>query len=141
MASGRHRRVGGARAQDTMTEPHLGELLFDDLDPALLMQRIVDQAHALVGGCEGAAIMRRHGDELHTVSAAGVSVRHVGRPIALRSSLSGLAIASGELLYSDDIRVDARVAPEVRNDPASRSMLSVPLRRGEEVIGVLIIVS
>src|SRR5579875_2758314 len=124
-----------------MTEPDLGELIFDDLDPALLMQRIVDEAHALVGGCDGAAIMRCHGEALETVSASGVTARHVGRSIPVRTSLSGLAIARGELQYSDDMTVDARVAPEIRADPLARSLLSVPLRRGEEVIGVLVIVS
>ncbi|HLI58785.1 MAG TPA: EAL domain-containing protein [Solirubrobacteraceae bacterium] len=124
-----------------MTEPHLGELIFDDLDPALLMQRIVDEAHALVGSCDGAAIMRCHGEALETVSAAGVTARHVGRSIPMRTSLSGLAIARGELQYSDDMTVDARVSPEIRADPLARSLLSVPLRRGEEVIGVLVIVS
>src|SRR5579875_2078153 len=124
-----------------MTEPDLGELIFDDVDPALLMQRIVDEARSLVGGCDGAAIMRRHGDELLTVSAAGVTAHHVGKSIPVENSLSGLAIACGELLHSDDVRGDERVAPAVRADPLARSLLSAPLRRGDEVIGVLIIVS
>lgn len=124
-----------------MTEPDLGELIFDDVDPALLMQRIVDQARSLVGGCDGAAIMRRHGDDLLTVSAAGVTAHHVGKSIPLGNSLSGLAIACGELLHSDDVRTDERVAPAVRADPDARSLLSAPLRRGDEVIGVLIIIS
>lgn len=124
-----------------MTEPDLGELIFDDVDPALLMQRIVDQARSLVGGCDGAAIMRRHGSDLLTVSAAGVTAHHVGKSIPLDHSLSGLAIACGELLHSDDVRGDERVAPAVRTDPDARSLLSAPLRRGEEVIGVLIIIS
>jgi EAL domain-containing protein (putative c-di-GMP-specific phosphodiesterase class I) len=124
-----------------MTEPDLGELIFDDVDPALLMQRIVDEARALVGGCDGAAIMRRHGEDLLTVSAAGVSAHHVGKSIPLGSSLSGLAIARGKLLHSDDVRTDERVASVVRADPITRSLLSAPLRRGDEVIGVLIIVS
>jgi EAL domain-containing protein (putative c-di-GMP-specific phosphodiesterase class I) len=124
-----------------MTEPDLGELIFDDVDPALLMQRIVDEARSLVGGCDGAAIMRRQGDDLLTISAAGVSARHVGKSIPLGNSLSGLAIACGELLHSDDVRGDERVAPAVRADPIARSLLSAPLRRGDEVIGVLIIVS
>ncbi len=124
-----------------MNEPDLGELIFDDVDPALLMQRIVDEARSLVGGCDGAAIMRRHGDDLLTVSAAGVTAHHVGKSIPLDNSLSGLAIACGELLHSDDVRSDKRVAPAVRSDPDARSLLSAPLRRGEEVIGVLIIIS
>ena len=115
-----------------MTEPDLGELIFDDVDPALLMQRIVDEARSLVGGCDGAAIMRRHGDDLLTVSAAGASRRHVGRSIPLGNSLSGLAIACGELLHSDDVRSDERVAPAVRADPIARSLLSAPLRRYTE---------
>lgn len=128
-------------ANDTMTEPDLGELIFDDLDPALLMQRIVDEARALVGGCDGAAIMRCHGDELQTVSATGMTLRHVGRSIPARSSLSGLAIARGVLQYSDDTGADERVAPELRADPMARSLLSAPLHRGDEVIGVLVVVS
>ena len=124
-----------------MTEPDLGELIFDDVDPALLMQRIVDQAHALVGGCDGAAIMRCHGDELQTVSAAGITLHHVGRSIPLANSLSGLAIARGELLHTDDVRCDERISAEGRSDPVTRSLLSAPLRRGDEAIGVLVIVS
>jgi EAL domain-containing protein (putative c-di-GMP-specific phosphodiesterase class I) len=124
-----------------MTEPDLGELIFDDVDPALLMQRIVDEACSLVGGCDGAAIMRCHGDRLMTVSAAGASVDHVGRSIPLESSLSGLAIARDELLHSDDVRCDERVTPTLRADLLARSLLSAPLRRGGQVIGVLIIIS
>jgi EAL domain-containing protein (putative c-di-GMP-specific phosphodiesterase class I) len=133
--------LGALRSGDVMNEPDLAELIFDDLDPALLMQRIVDGAHALVGGCDGAAILRCHGDQLLTVSAAGLAVGHVGHSIPLRNSLSELAIARGELLHSDDVHDDERVAPSLQADPLARSLLSVPLRRGEEVIGVLIVIS
>lgn len=124
-----------------MPELNLGELIFADVDPALLMQRIVDETYALVGGCDGAAIMRCHGDELLLVSAAGGVAEHVGRSVPLGRSLSGLSIARGQLLHSDDIRDDERVLPAFRDDPRVRSMLSVPLRRGPEVLGVLVVTS
>ena len=123
-----------------MTEPDLGRMIYRDVDPTLLMQRIVEQASRLVDRCDGVAILTSGGGELRTVCATGVSLEHVGGTLPIDGSLSGLAVLRGELLHSADIRIDDRVDPRMRVAPG-RSMLAVPLRHGSEVIGVLVLVS
>jgi EAL domain-containing protein (putative c-di-GMP-specific phosphodiesterase class I)/putative methionine-R-sulfoxide reductase with GAF domain len=127
-----------------MTEPDLGRTICSDLDPRLLMQRIVEETNSLVPGASGSAILIHHDGLLRTVSAAGVTgghVGHVGQVIVAGGSLSGMAMAQGRLLWSDDVTVDERVAPDLRDDPQARSQLTVPLRRGAQMLGVLVIVS
>src|SRR5581483_8674506 len=105
------------------------------------MQRIVDEAQALVPCASGVAIVMDDGGRLIPVCGAGIGVDHIGRVATIDSTLSGASLTSGEIVVCDDIAADGRVDPGLRADPRAASMLAIPLRHDGRAIGLLVMVS
>ncbi len=124
-----------------MPDTKLEHIVGSTADPRLLMQRIVDEAQALIPCASGVAIVMDDGGRLIPVSAAGIGVDHIGRVAAVDSTLSGGSLASGEIVICDDISANERVDPGLRADPRAASLLSIPLRRDGQPIGLLVMVS
>ncbi|HEY3776386.1 MAG TPA: EAL domain-containing protein [Solirubrobacteraceae bacterium] len=124
-----------------MPETKLEHIVGSTADPRLLMQRIVDEAQALIPCASGVAIVMDDGGRLIPVSGAGIGVDHIGRVAAIDSTLSGSSLASGEIVICHDISANERVDPGLRADPRAASLLSVPLRRDGHPIGLLVMVS
>jgi EAL domain-containing protein (putative c-di-GMP-specific phosphodiesterase class I) len=101
------------------------------------MQRIVQQALALVKAAEGSAVELLVNGELCYVCAAGSLADFVGLRLDPSASLSGLAVQTGRTQRCDDSEVDPRVDREACRRTRSTSMVCVPLRRAEEPVGVL----
>jgi EAL domain-containing protein (putative c-di-GMP-specific phosphodiesterase class I) len=124
-----------------MPETKLEHIVGTTADPRLLMQRIVDEAQALIPCASGVAIVMDDGGRLVPVSGAGIGVDHIGRVASVDSTLSGHSLVSGELVVCDDISTNERVDPGLRADPRAASLLSIPLRRDGKAIGLLVMVS
>jgi EAL domain-containing protein (putative c-di-GMP-specific phosphodiesterase class I) len=124
-----------------MPETKLEHIVGTTADPRLLMQRIVDEAQALIPCASGVAIVMDDGGRLIPVSAAGIGVDHIGRVAKVDSTLSGHSLVSGEVVVCDDISTNERVDPGLRADPRAASLLSIPLRRDGNAIGLLVMVS
>jgi EAL domain-containing protein (putative c-di-GMP-specific phosphodiesterase class I) len=124
-----------------MPETKLEHIVGSTADPRLLMQRIVDEAQALIPCASGVAIVMEDGGRLIPVSAAGIGADHIGHVTAIDSTLSGNSLASGEIVICHDISANERVASSLRADPRAASLLSVPLRRDGQPIGLLVMVS
>jgi EAL domain-containing protein (putative c-di-GMP-specific phosphodiesterase class I) len=122
-------------------ETKLEHILGSTADPRLLMQRIVDEAQALIPCASGVAIVMDDGGRLIPVCGAGIGVDHIGRVATVDSTLSGSSLVSGEIVVCDDIAANERVDPGLRADPRAASLLSIPLRRDGEAIGLLVMVS
>lgn len=101
------------------------------------MRRIAEQAVALVGGAEGSAIELLVDGELCYVCAAGSLADFVGTRLDPATSLSGLAVRTGVTQRCDDSERDPRVDRQACRAVGTTSMICVPLRRGEEPVGVL----
>lgn len=106
-------------------------------DPALVMERIVEQAVQLVPGADGATIELLIEGQLRYVCAAGTLAPFVGMPLDPTRSLSGLALAQNRTERCDDPEVDERVDRDACRREGTTSMVCVPLRRGAEPVGVL----
>ena len=120
-----------------MADYNAGALLRDAADPMMVMRRVVDQALSLIGPADG-AVVELVGDDLLTyVCTAGTLTEHVGVQVPVDGSLSGLAIASRATLRCDDATVDDRVDRDACERVGLRSMICVPLRRGDDAVGVL----
>ena len=120
----------------------LRETIISASDPATMMQRVLAGALVLVPSADGAVIgLCTSADSLVFASAKGKLVGSVGSVLALEYSLSGVAIKIGVTQRCDyapgDERVDVALAAEL----GILSLICVPLRRGTDRVGVLILAS
>jgi PAS domain S-box-containing protein len=106
------------------------------LDSETVMRVIAERSMGLTGA-SGSVIESLQGEDL-------IPVVHVGTPAArlkMSTSLSGIAIRSGELQRSDDTFTDSREAHDYYREIGIRSLLVVPLRDEHRILGALKVVS
>jgi EAL domain-containing protein (putative c-di-GMP-specific phosphodiesterase class I) len=107
------------------------------IDPMQLMQRVTDRTLDLIAAADGVMVGLADGQGVTYVCGAGHRVSHLGTRVDLGSSLSGLAVRTGQVQRSDDTSVDPRVDAEACRRLSVASVVGVPLRRGKETLGVL----
>jgi len=120
----------------------LRETIISASDPATMMDRVLAGAMVLVPSADGAVIgLCTNNDSLVFAAASGKLVASVGSELPLDNSLSGVAITTGitqRCQYAPgDERVDVPRAAEL----GILSLLCVPLTRGTERVGVLVLAS
>ena len=106
------------------------------LDSETVMRVIVERSMGLTNA-SGAVIETIEGEDLVPVVHTGIEAPR----LSLNSSLSGIAIRTGELQRSDDTFSDPRVAHPHYKRLGVRSLLVVPLRDEQHTLGVLKVVS
>lgn len=111
------------------------------MDPEVVLRRIVDQALLLIPNAEGSVIELADGGWLTYVCAAGTLAGHVGVRLPDFGSLSGLAVAEGEIMLCEDSESDPRVSRDACRLVGAVSMVCVPLIRYQERVGVLKVTS
>jgi EAL domain-containing protein (putative c-di-GMP-specific phosphodiesterase class I) len=120
----------------------LRETIISASDPAAMMERVLAGALVLVPSADGAVIaLCTNMDSLVFAAASGELADSVGAELSLDSSLSGVAIKSGitqRCQYApSDKRVDVVLAAEM----GILSLICVPMRRGIDRVGALILTS
>ncbi|HEU5303144.1 MAG TPA: PAS domain S-box protein [Gemmatimonadales bacterium] len=106
------------------------------LDSDTVMRVIAERSMGLTGA-SGAVIEAIEGEDL-------VPLFHVGTEaprLKMSTSLSGICVRTGELQRSDDIHTDPRVSHTAYRDLGIHSLLVVPLRDEQRILGVLKVVS
>jgi PAS domain S-box-containing protein len=106
------------------------------LDSATVMQVIADRSQRLTGA-SGAVIESIEGEELVPQVHVGVEAAR----LKLSDSFSGLCVRTGELQRSDDVNNDARIGHEFYQQLGVRSLLVMPLKHDQQIVGVLKVVS
>jgi hypothetical protein len=96
---------------------------------------LVERAQYITGAT-GAAIALRDEDEMVCRASSGPSAPEVGALLQVNSGLSGESVRTRQTLRCDDAFTDARVNRESCEALGIRSVVVMPLLRGEEVIGV-----
>ena len=78
-------------------------------------------------------------DDGHLVcrAGAGLMAPFIGRSSRLDISLAGKTLRQGRMMICDDTEVDGRVDREAARATGVRSLVVVPLRSGERMVGVL----
>lgn len=109
--------------------------------PEQLMQRVADRALAVVPGADGCLVGTRDQRTLRFVSGAGALSGHVGSSVSLATSLSGLAVRTGEVVSCPDLGADPRADRHFCERAGVKSSVFVPVRRGHEVLGVVAVSS
>jgi len=103
-----------------------------DLTPALIAE------HALqITGADGAAVALAEDNQVFCYGCAGRLAPAVGTRISRASRLSYDCLQTGYVTYCPDLLNDERVPKAVARDCGVRSMLAVPIRRGETVVGLV----
>jgi PAS domain S-box-containing protein len=106
------------------------------LDSTAVMQVIVDRSQGLTGA-HGAVIEGIEGEDL--VPRVHVGLEAPRLPLA--GSLSGLCVRTGELQRSDDVSSDPRIEHAAYQQIGVRSLLVMPLKHEQQIVGVLKVVS
>jgi EAL domain-containing protein (putative c-di-GMP-specific phosphodiesterase class I) len=107
------------------------------IDPMHLMQRVTDRTLDLIAVADGVMVGLADDQGVTYVCGAGHRISHLGTTVDLDSSLSGLAVRTGQLQRSDDTSVDPRVDAAACRRLSVASLMCVPLRRSHDTLGVL----
>jgi PAS domain S-box-containing protein len=106
------------------------------LDSATVMRVIAERCRALTGAT-GVVVELIQGDELVPLVTIGTESPR----LRLSDSLSGVAVRSGNLQRSDDVSTDPHIGHDAYREQGIRSLLAVPLRDDQRVLGVLKLLS
>ncbi|MDN7127946.1 sensor domain-containing diguanylate cyclase [Pseudidiomarina terrestris] len=112
------------------------EIAKQGMDLNGVMQCIVDETLALVDA-DAAVIELADGDELVYRAVSGTAAPYLGLRVRLDSSLSGLCVTSGEILICADSETDPRVDRVACRKIGLRSMIVIPIKHDNEIVGVL----
>lgn len=111
----------------------LAEMAQRDLTATL--QLLAERAQYITGAT-GAAIALKDEQDMVCRASAGSSAPEVGALLQVNSGLSGESVRTRQTLRCDDATTDGRVNRESCEALGIRSVVVMPLLRGDEVIGV-----
>ncbi len=103
------------------------------------MQLICERTQELTDA-DSATVLLVEGDDFVHAAATGFLSAHVGSRVPVATSLTGWVYLNRQAVICDDTRFDDRVNP-VAEERGIRSMVVVPLLRGEETAGMLAVTS
>jgi putative methionine-R-sulfoxide reductase with GAF domain len=110
------------------------QVIGPNLDASL--QLIAERALTLTRGT-GVAIALSQGNEMLCVARAGLDAPSLATHIQVGSGFSGECVRTGSLLCCDDSEIDSRVDRESCRALGIRSIIAMPIRIGDAVIGLL----
>jgi GAF domain-containing protein len=110
-----------------------------DLDLDCVMRLICERTQELTGA-DGATVLIVEGEEFVHRAGSGFMEGFIGSRVPVATSLTGCVSRTGEPEICDDTRRDSRVHPTAA-ERGIRSMVIVPLRRGDHTPGMLAVTS
>jgi diguanylate cyclase (GGDEF)-like protein len=116
------------------------DIIYQRLDLTNAMNVITKHSQN-VTRADGTVVEMLEGDETVYRAASGNMTTYIGLRIKTKGSMSGLCIESAKTLQCDDSETDDRVDKEACRKVGLRSMIVVPLMRGEQAVGVLKVAS
>ena len=122
--------VLAAQSQIAAVRPNLEQAL----------EFIAEQARRLTGA-GGAAIALREGQNLVCRGRAGLLAPALGASLNPDSGISGACLRAGEVQLCEDTEHDRRVDVWACRNLGLRSVLAVPLRRQQDVLGIIVVFS
>lgn len=113
--------------------------ILGELDPEVVLQRVVDRARDLVGAKYGALSLLRDDDTLDAFLTSGISASERARlgPLPVGHGLLGLILTEGRPLRLTDLTRHPRAAGFPPHHPPMRSLLAVPVIAQRRVLGNL----
>ncbi|HEY9857540.1 MAG TPA: ATP-binding protein [Stenomitos sp.] len=101
------------------------------------VMRLITERSQTLTRADGAVIELAEGDEMVYRYASGTAEASLGMRLNRDGSISGLSIMTGEILLCHDSEVDDRVDREACRRVGCRSLIVVPLRHEQTLVGVL----
>jgi TonB family protein len=101
----------------------------------IVLNEVVDQA-CLATGATGAAIVLPRGGEMVCRASSGSTAPQLGARLDAALGLSGECIRTHQTQRCDDVLADPRVDVEASQRLGVRSVMVMPLLRGEELVGL-----
>jgi GAF domain/Sel1 repeat len=92
-------------------------------------------------GADGAAIAVEENGEIVCRASAGDCAPSVGAIVEGESGLSGLCLRNGAVIRCDDAASDLRVNAEARGALGILSLVAFPLKRGDDTVGIVELLS
>ncbi len=112
------------------------EIIATGLELDAVMHLVVLRARSLTGA-DAAVVELVDGEEMVYEAVAGTAESYPGVRLRRDSSLSGMCVALDQVLRSDDTALDPRVDRNICAKVGAASMVCVPLRHDDSVVGVL----
>jgi diguanylate cyclase (GGDEF)-like protein len=112
------------------------EVIATGLELDAVMHLVVLRARSLTGA-DAALVELVDGEEMVHEAVAGTAESFPGIRLRRDSSLSGMCVALGKVMRSDDTSTDPRVDRAVAAKVRAGSMVCAPLRHDDAVVGVL----
>ena len=109
--------------------------LSSDLALEIVLNEVVEQA-CLTTGATGAAIALKRDEEMVCRASSGATAPALGSRFDAVSGLSGECIRTRRTQRSDDVLADSRVDVEAYQRLGVRSVMVMPLIRGDELVGL-----
>jgi len=119
---------------------HGGLTTSTDLALDIILNQIVEQAR-LATMATGAVIALARGDEVVCRATSGDNAPQLGVRLNTRTGLSGACIQTREAQRCDNTEIDSRVDAMAARSLGIRSLLVVPVLKGDELVGVFEIFS
>jgi TonB family protein len=107
-----------------------------DLALEIILNEIVEQA-CLATGASGAAIVLERDGEMVCRASTGTTAPELGSRFNTSSGLSGECFKTRKTQWCDDTMSDPRADAEASERLDVRSLVVMPLLRGEELVGVI----
>ncbi len=111
-----------------------------ELDPEAVTATITERAQR-IAGADGAVVQWFEGDDCVSSFASGIAAPFVGSRVSRHASIAGVAASTRSAVYSPNTQNDLRVDTAAAERIGIRSLICAPLYRGDEVGGVLSVVS
>ncbi len=97
---------------------------------------VIAREGCMLTNADGLAIALGADGEITCRSCAGLLAPAIGTPVHNGVGLSGQCLSSGDIIRCDDAQTDPRISSECR-PTAIRSILVVPIRENEQVVGIV----
>jgi EAL domain-containing protein (putative c-di-GMP-specific phosphodiesterase class I) len=117
------------------------EMLYGDLDPTSLLERIAHEAAQLIQTADGSSVLMLSEGRLRTVATSAVASDRIGREMSADQPLTREIFARRQPFCSGDILAEPGLPAEHRGGGQTRSVIVAPLFDGEAPIGLLTVVS
>ncbi|HYN15270.1 MAG TPA: N-acetylmuramoyl-L-alanine amidase [Terriglobales bacterium] len=117
-----------------------GQIAAAHLDLEQSLEFIAEGARRLTGA-GGAAIALCEGQRVVCRGRSGLIAPELGAGLNPHSGISGECLRTGEVQLCDDTEHDPRVDVWVCRNLGMRSILAVPLRRQQDVLGIIVVFS
>ncbi len=116
------------------------EVVQQGVDLAGVIALVAERSQFLTGA-DGAVVELLEGDEMVYRAVSGIAEPKLGLRLKRDSSLSGYCIKAGYPVFCPDSDNDTRVDREACRMVGLRSMIVVPLKHNEQIVGVLKVMS